>query len=620
MGALNAQNEPIYSIKDPGEDKSRKCKDYFETMANMPPEVQYSVREHEGIIYLLFNSREHLYQIFDHKGDGFAIDIIRRSQYRCDGPNEYANSWAYKGRLMPPIYKEAFEGLAQVDKNNITVIRYGQLPPDIDPKTVEYNLLIVQKNWLCDSRYFYQIDYDTWSLLESGLYRDSLSNETTMKFGQVNKTVNFTVPFEKDRVVFDQESVKPIYDTLNLTDYYIKSIDIEAFSSVEGPLDRNIRLQEGRAQSIVDALKSYQNESISSEIRAQENWTEFYKDIEGTEFASMGKMKKAEVKAQLAGNDKLLNKLEPILSHHRKAEISIDLEKRIAPEKSSPEILKSLFAQSLKQENLSEALYLQQVIFDRIGKKEIPEDFTGQLTIPASDKYLSLLNNQALFITDQYPDNLNKGIESYEQLLALLPGNQKLTYNLTVLKMQQWAADEQFTSRDEILDLINQLKRSRLDADLMRTLEINYSIVLTKYLNAERDYAGKNRALRTIYNTYRREPLGDNDLLRLAKYMAYYSRFDWAYTLLRDRAIDEEASTDLIFYYLNLTIADGRKTRRPDYQGVLSRAIERDKERFCKLFGVKSQGGITFQLLDDTNLKSRFCQVCEVSSEGTNNE
>ncbi len=613
LSSLSAQNEPIYSIKDPGDDKAKKCKEYFEAAGSLPPEVQYSISEYKGIIYLLFNSKKHFYQIFDHKGDGFAIDIIKREQYRCGAPNEHAKSWANKGRLMPPIYKEAFESRSQMDRNGVFVIRYGQLPPDIDPKTVEYNLLIVQKNWLCDSRYFYKIDYDTWSLLESGLYRDSLSTETTMRFGQVNKTVNFTVPFEKDQMVFDQVSVKPIYDTLNLTDYYIKRITIEAFSSVEGPLDRNIKLQEGRAQSIVDALKSYQNESISSEIKAKENWEEFHRDITGTEFAPMGELSKDAVKAKFAGNDPLLDSIEPILGKHRKALIEIDLEKRIAPEKSSPEMLKSLFAQSLEQENLDEALYLQQVIFDRIGKQELPESFLGELELPESDRYFSLHNNTALFQYDQKPDSLNQAIESFAQLLEFLPDNQRLLYNLTVLKIKRWAISQEFSKPRDILNHINALERSRLEPDLLRTININYSIVQTKYMNEARDYAGKNKSLRTIYNTYRREPLGDDDLLRLAKYMTYYSRFDWAFTLLKTRAIQPDASTDIIYYYLNLTITDPRKTRRPDYQNVLSRAIERDKDRFCNLFLAKSQGGITFQLLDDVNLKKRFCEVCNMN-------
>lgn len=609
-----AQSKPLYNMKDPGDDKIKKCQEYFEVDANLPPEVQYSIAEYEGVLYLLFNSRKHLDKIFDHRGDGFAIDIIKREQYPCGVPNEHSDSWAHKGRLMAPIYQEAIKSRAQMDKNNVVVIRYGPLPPDIDPKAVEYNLLIVQKNWLCDSRFFFKVDYDTWSLLESGLYRDSLT-DTSNKFGEVQKTLNFTVPFQKDQTAFDKASVKPIYDTLNLTDYYIKRISIEAFSSIEGPLDRNIKLQEGRAKSMVEALKSYQNKSIASEIKALENWEEFHKDIQGSEFAYMGKMNKAEVKAKLAGNGLLLEAIEPLLGKHRKALVTIVLEKRINPENNSAEMLKSLFAQSLEKENLDEALYLQQLIFEKIGKKDLSESFISELAIPQSNKFFSLHNNEAVFITNQNSDNLSKGIESFERLLEFLPNNQKLQYNLTTLKMQQWAVSEEFTKRGEMLSLISQLERGRLAPALLRTLKINYSIVLTKYLNTERDYVAKNKSLRSIYNTYRREVLNDSDLLRLAKYMAYYSRFDWAYTLLKTRVLEEDASTDLLYYYLNLSITDPRKTRRREYKSIINRAIEQDNKRFCDLFGAKSQGGITFQLLDDPNLKSTYCEVCDNSDK-----
>ena len=92
--------------------------------------------------------------------------------------------------------------------------------------------------------------------------------------------------------------------------------------------------------------------------------------------------------------------------------------------------------------------------------------------------------------------------------------------------------------------------------------------------------------------------------------MTYYSRYDWAYTLLKTRVLEEEVSTDIIFYYLNLTITNPARTRRREYKSIITKAIERDQDRFCKLFNAKSQGGITFQLLDDDNLKPTYCEVC----------
>jgi len=613
---LQAQNEPEFTFKDPEDDKAKKCKDYFETMASIPPEVRYTVIERDRFIYLVFNSRAHFELIFDHKADGFAIDIIHQDQYRCGEPNNHAKSWAHKGTLLPTLYKDTFMPLIQEGANGVMIINAGKLPEGFQPNEVEYNLLIVQKNWLCDNRYFYNLDFDTWSLLPMGLYRDSIQNPEALPYRDIQKTMHFKVPFEKDQTVFQEADVQPIRDSLNLTDYLIRTIDIKAYSSVEGPLDRNIRLQEGRARSIVDILKSYQNESIQSKISASENWDEFKADVKGTSFEDLGTLEQQIVKNKLHADPALLKRLEPILSAHRKAVISIGLEKKVNPLTGSPEMLKQLFGESIKEKQIDQALYLQQLAFERVSNKALPENFLGQLEIPQSAVYGTLLTNLAVFKAEINPENLAASVQAFEALLQLLPGNPNIQYNLAVTRLNQWAISERQGDRRAIQSLVQKVERSKLPADLVRNLKVNYNIILTKYLNDEGNYSGKNRSLRFIFNEYRSASLEDEQLLRLAKYMTHYSQFDWAKALLKKRVQEEDVSTDVVYYYLNLTIADTRNTRRPDYQKVLGNAVERDKSRFCKLFKAKPQGGVTFQLLDDPNLKKKFCEQCSLTTSG----
>lgn len=613
---IQAQNEPVFNIKSPGDDKARRCQDYFEVMRSIPAEVRFTIIERNRNLYLVFNSRPHFESIFDHKGDGFAIDIIHKDQYRCDGPNQHAKSWAHKGTLLPPMYKDRFMPLIQESANGIMVIKYGQLPETFDPKEVEYNLLIVQKNWLCENRYFYNLDYDTWSLLPMGLYRDSIQNPGALPYRNLQKTMNFKVPFEKDKTVFQEADVQPIRDSLNLTDYVIKTIDLKAFSSVEGPLERNIRLQEGRAQSIIDILKGYQNESIQSTISTSENWEQFRVDLQGTRFVQLLDMSEVEVKAALSAGKPLLRELESILSKHRKAEINISLEKRVNPVTGSPELLKSLFSQSIEEKEIDQALYLQTLAFERIKNNTLPESFLGELKIPESAVYGSLLSNRAIFQAEHAPDNLKQSAEAFQNLLRLLPNNKNIRYNLAVMRLKQWAVNEQEVNRRDLQQLVSLVERAGLPRALVRNLRVNYHIILTKYLNDEGDFSAKNRSLRYIFNEYRNSNLEDDELLRVAKFMTHYSRFDWAQALLKPRVLTEDVSTDVIFYYLNLTIADNRNTRKPDYQKVLDKARKKDQTRFCSLFKPKPQGGITFQLLDDKVLKRKFCETCAAPASG----
>jgi hypothetical protein len=95
---------------------------------------------------------------------------------------------------------------------------------------------------------------------------------------------------------------------------------------VEGSLERNIKLQEQRALSIVNAIQSFQKPSIKNEISSSENWVEFLNDIENTTYQDLKNLSKAQIKAKLVGSLSL--EMEPILENHRKALITLELQKK----------------------------------------------------------------------------------------------------------------------------------------------------------------------------------------------------------------------------------------------------------------------------------------------------
>ena len=75
-----------------------------------------------------------------------------------------------------------------------------------------------------------------------------------------------------------------MYNSLSLTDFNIRKINIKAYASVEGSLERNLKLQKQRASSIARSLQSFQKPTIAIEVSSSENWVEFLNDIEKTDF------------------------------------------------------------------------------------------------------------------------------------------------------------------------------------------------------------------------------------------------------------------------------------------------------------------------------------------------
>ena len=72
-----------------------------------------------------------------------------------------------------------------------------------------------------------------------------------------------------------------------------------------------------------------------------------------------------------------------------------------------------------------------------------------------------------------------------------------------------------------------------------------------------------------------------------------------------------DVEEDLLFYYLNLTIVDQSLTRKTAYRSIMLNAININKKRYCDLFKVGSDGGITIQLLENNFLKKTYCENCE---------
>lgn len=117
-----------------------------------------------------------------------------------------------------------------------------------------------------------------------------------------------------------------------------------------------------------------------------------------------------------------------------------------------------------------------------------------------------------------------------------------------------------------------------------------------------------------IYQTYVPLKLNDNDLVNLAKYFSHYSKFDWATTLLSSRVKSIDASEDLLFYYLSLTIFNTRNTASVPYRTMMLNAVNQNRKRFCGLFNSSYEGGVSFQLLEDPNLKKTYCENCQAGN------
>lgn len=602
-------NRDNYDLKSPKDLKS-DCKNLNAVLEATPIDVRFGIRFVEDSVFLVYPDVEWFSKIIASKNDGIAIDLVQKQQYRCDNINRFPGTWSHRGYLLPPLYRDQIKKQMVVTPEGYVFVFAGMLPNSIKREDTEANYMLLDNKNRCAYSNIINLDFHGWQLLENGLYYDTLSQEKLQeKYKELSKSLKFSIPFEKNRAEYSQEDIKPMYDSLRMTDYAIKTIAIKAYTSVEGTYEQNEKLQQQRAKSIVNALQAYQSERIESVITSSENWVEFLNDISGTGYNAWMALTKEEIKEKLR-SPAVLSKLEPVLRNHRKALIDIQLEKRLAYRESNPQELKKYFEQTIAQKNIDEALYLQQVIFFKIEHHETPDHFLGDVEIPQSLEYGSLLINNASFQYEHQYANLFEAIKTFEELDRLLPKNPKIHYNLCVLRLQSWLQTNLLTEASALKKEIEALRKDKIPDNLIRRLLINYHIILSEQHMRNRNYLEKDKALKFIYDTYKPLKLNDADLVNLSKYFSHYSKFDWARKILEPRIKSIDASEDLIFYYLNLTIFDSHYTLGPSYRVTMLNAVNGNRARFCTLFNPSGEGGISFQLLNDAYLKKTYCENC----------
>lgn len=612
---LKSQIKPeTFDLKNPGQNIESKCGDYLTLYNRIPIELRYSVQVVDGNIYVALPGSRYFEALFDKNSDGIAIDILRREQFKCYDRNSFARSWANRGKLLRPMYKEEILLNSFKTETGHLLINYGKVPNKFDVNEIECNLIIVQKKFLCGYHSFSNVDFENWDLLEMGLYRDSIPNDDTdQRHKEISKTLSFEIPFARNKTEFNQSDIAPLYDSLRLTDYNIIDMSIKAYTSIEGTIENNIKLQEGRATSILNSLQKFQKPNIQFSMKTNENWVEFLNDIQGSKFEYLSRLSKSEVKEELLKED-IRENLEPILSKHRKALVVLKLQKKFSSEEANEEVLRKLFDQSIANGDINEALYIQQIIFEKIRSSQIPDKFIGQLEVPQASQFGPLLNNFEVFNSEQNELFLYENINRFEELLNILPDNKKIKYNIVALKIKAWTEGELITDRTEIKSLIVELKQMNFEKSLIRRLEANYHIILTQYLQREQKFKEKSKSIKEVYWLYSRLNLSDEDLLSLSKYLSYYSRFDWAENVLSKRVNQVDVDESLVFYYLKLTINNSNKTRQSAYRSFMLNAIDKNNQRFCDLFLPKPQGGYTFQMLGNEFIRKTYCENCHISN------
>lgn len=595
--------------------QSPSCTNCILLLKEAPKEVQFGIDiQPNGDIYFSMSNKEWFNKLFTDLRDGVGVDLVSKDQYDCRGRQSFTYG-VTKGFTLPPVYlAELRKNLKDLGEGHLAV-KVGQVPQSLSKKELEGNLLFIRGGLVCQSKNFADLPRIQWTLLPMGLYTDTVVNaepvtdtaSATSPF--YIKKLQFNIPFSKNKSEYNAADIKPLYDSLKLKDYSISSINIRAYSSVEGTEQANNLLQQQRAQSIVKALQQFQTPAIKNNITTGENWIGFYNDIAQSPYKDMSSLSKPQVKTRLL--DKvLLEQLEPYLSNHRKALITIYLNKKTGFERTKTDSLLQQFKKAIVQKKAGVASILQDAIFQRVADGLLPETFIDKLEVPREKIFSNLMNNQVTYkllldITDEA-----EALEDLKDIATYSSDNARVKYNICALTFRLWEYQPGYTDPAVLLKYIRDLPKAGIDPTLVKRMLINYNIVMCSVYNSQYKYAEKDSALQYIHENYAGLPLNDEDRLALAQYLSWYSQKGWAEELLTKRIHDIDVSENLLFYYLNLKLFTPYSFFEAPVKKAALNAISINKARFCRFFNSRDKGGSSFQLLDDLSLHSIYCENC----------
>jgi hypothetical protein len=603
---LHSQN-PTYGIDTSYEPNAQQCVGFVNALRSRPKEVKFSIKRKGNKLFLSCTDEKFLKNLLKGNEDGIAVDVVSKKRYACETTPEKVQ---IRGVLLKPVYgNQIFRKYNEKERMFLSPV--GVVPTALINDELEYNILFLKDNKMCSYNILYDLESYPWDLMDMGLYLDEIvyenrtrnSTETIERF----KTLKFIIPFEKNKINYAPEDIKPLYDSLELTNYNIKKINIKAYASVEGTTAGNIKLQKGRAESIVASLQSFQKKSIETQIETAENWVEFLDDVQNTSYKSLANESQSAIKSALTG--KTSSDLEPILAKHRKAIVTLKMNRLdLLKDKSIDELI-AYFKTNIGNESMEQAEKIYYTLIDNILEKNEPASL-DLLKLPEQKKFVPFNNSTRSleFLFDNRQALIVKN--ALNKLEALDPSNKKIKYNKVVIDFMLLRANAGGVTEKQLVKDIKALSTYGIDKPLIERFMINLHIIKAEQNMRERKFNEKDKAVKYILSHYKNATLSDADYVSLAQYLTYFDSVDQAVKLLDPKAKALSANDNILFYYLNLTIIDKERTAQPAYRTIMQNAIDKDKTRFCKLFDPAKEGGVTFQLLEDRFLKDTYCETC----------
>ncbi|MFH2094870.1 MAG: hypothetical protein ABIJ16_04145, partial [Bacteroidota bacterium] len=406
---------------------------------------------------------------------------------------------------------------------------------------------------------------------------------------------------------YEKEDIEPFLSALKEPEFTINELNIHAFSSIEGSDEQNEMLQKKRAESIVQALNSRQKSLIKkTNITTSDNWDDFARDIQGTEYSNMASMNINQAQDYIRNNN-LNKKLEPYLKNHRYAQLEMVVIYEIEGDKEQAYVVK-MFNNAVKDYDRAKALSIQKYIFKQIVAGKYNAEAVTGMEIPENSNFAGVLMNKLWLERFVNAEDINEDCcHRVDEIYKLDPTNDYLKFNQLYCNFiyKPVENDEQIKQIQEAIDALYESTLTKETVDMLN-LEFQFTII-DALDTLDQPPVLLIESLERIKQIVNLEEANWQNNLKLAYIFMRQKDYDFAAKLLEPSVEKKVVFEELVFLYLSLCSRSPDRVYSNRFVSANKRAFKLNQERYCKLFDGSK---FSVQVLENTLVKDFYCKNC----------
>lgn len=549
-------------------------------------------------VVLRYHDLQLLKTIFKDTNDGIAIDVLQKDQFACGRENNLNSSKIFDGQLLKPVYRDELFASNTAKGNYRFIGEIGTLPRELVGRELVFSILIINDGMVC--KYLLPAPFTV---------RDYRLQPVPFRFENTD-----TVKLRSNGIV-DSEIVKYGFATSKTVPAKIPaiakkgkvhSIQIKAFSSIDGEEQNNTFLDSSRAEFIANDLcnRLHVDRRVISKEHG-ENWS-----LANYQFRYFGLDSLLSKKKQYIRN--LVNQhslkeisLDSLLREQRVCEARIYYEGDFSSQTDSLALLKGNLLFATITENV--------LLFNKAAFLIYNSHVTNSVIYDKTVIEFTLKNPE---VVAAYAALLSKNISKEQQVItrflvewlphfAELPetGKENLAnlyclFNSDLLK--EWDVASSRMARVIRPETISaQTKNLR-----NKELQLNLQLTFIKYYGQINDTKNAEQCFHFISKYFTGLGLKVESAVQLAAFYNSWGAFQQAVDLLDDYYVHSLLNEDGMFLYAeNLMLLQKDGLEKAD-TATLQLAMRMNTMRWCKWMNDYNQN------LRNPEIKRMYCTSC----------